>query len=427
MKLTNNNTWRIFREKGIKQALTHRLNRILRDNIFIDLFIPLAWQLNKKLPKGYKFLYIASHATGHNAMQKFLTQCNIQTNWHFEEDGYTRYKDIYKRLIKDKHHYNIITLSEYNFTDHQKFFATIREKVPAIILVRDPIAICKSAINHSMERKNITTIIRGGGADLSALFSDCIQYNGYNTQTKQTFLSNTPSLNMLEYLISQRTSMQGMQTSFITHAIKESLPYITKIHYIDMNEITGKRTWKSIKKLSSLFDFLPPQDKHYFEGSLYGSLRPFLPIRFHIPYKNQDLEFICNLQQHSMTFESYSYNITSQVMPANYKHDKNFSHIMIWTTKASLEKLQENPCKTFVVQELDKLFSILQNEMNRNDSKKLTEKDVLEYLQRNPQTAKKLKVILDGEIEHIKQTRPDIIESWRYYLEFEAICKRCNI
>ncbi|WP_270977170.1 DUF2972 domain-containing protein, partial [Campylobacter helveticus] len=33
---------------------------------------------------------------------------------------------------------------------------------------------------------------------------------------------------------------------------------------------------------------------------------------------------------------------------------------------------------------------------------------------------------LDKELAHIKQTRPDIIQSWNYYKEFERICGEAN-
>ncbi|EAJ4919194.1 TPA: DUF2972 domain-containing protein, partial [Campylobacter jejuni] len=38
----------------------------------------------------------------------------------------------------------------------------------------------------------------------------------------------------------------------------------------------------------------------------------------------------------------------------------------------------------------------------------------------------KLKNILDKELVHIKQHRPDIVASWKYYQEFEKMCKELD-
>ncbi|EAW7533407.1 DUF2972 domain-containing protein, partial [Campylobacter jejuni] len=54
------------------------------------------------------------------------------------------------------------------------------------------------------------------------------------------------------------------------------------------------------------------------------------------------------------------------------------------------------------------------------------EKDVLNYLKENKELRVKLKNILDKELVHIKQHRPDIVASWKYYQEFEQMCKELD-
>ncbi|MCR2097775.1 DUF2972 domain-containing protein [Campylobacter upsaliensis] len=48
---------------------------------------------------------------------------------------------------------------------------------------------------------------------------------------------------------------------------------------------------------------------------------------------------------------------------------------------------------------------------------------MLEYFKNNKTLALQFKTLLDKELAHIKQTRPDIIASWKYYEEFEKICE----
>ncbi|EKM9285894.1 DUF2972 domain-containing protein, partial [Campylobacter upsaliensis] len=53
----------------------------------------------------------------------------------------------------------------------------------------------------------------------------------------------------------------------------------------------------------------------------------------------------------------------------------------------------------------------------------LNENDMLEFFKNNANLALQFKALLDKELIHIKQTRPDIITSWKYYQEFEKICE----
>lgn len=49
--------------------------------------------------------------------------------------------------------------------------------------------------------------------------------------------------------------------------------------------------------------------------------------------------------------------------------------------------------------------------------------DVLQYFKVKPKQAKIYKEILDKELIFIKKERPDIVDSWKYYKEFEKMCE----
>ena len=55
------------------------------------------------------------------------------------------------------------------------------------------------------------------------------------------------------------------------------------------------------------------------------------------------------------------------------------------------------------------------------------ENDVLEIFRGDRDLCKKFKTMLDKELIHIKTHRPDIVDSWKYYKEFEKICKEVGI
>ncbi len=47
---------------------------------------------------------------------------------------------------------------------------------------------------------------------------------------------------------------------------------------------------------------------------------------------------------------------------------------------------------------------------------------MLEYLKEHKDLRKIYQTYFEKEFVHIKQVRPDIVESWKYYQEFERMC-----
>ncbi|MPO72052.1 DUF2972 domain-containing protein [Campylobacter jejuni] len=55
-----------------------------------------------------------------------------------------------------------------------------------------------------------------------------------------------------------------------------------------------------------------------------------------------------------------------------------------------------------------------------------TERDILYFLKENKDIAFAFKNKFDEDYMHVKQTRPDIVASWKYYQEFEKMCKELD-
>ncbi|MBZ7949878.1 DUF2972 domain-containing protein [Campylobacter molothri] len=62
-----------------------------------------------------------------------------------------------------------------------------------------------------------------------------------------------------------------------------------------------------------------------------------------------------------------------------------------------------------------------------NERKKLkTERDILSFMKQNRDIAFAFKNKFDKDYVHIKQHRPDIVASWKYYQEFEKMCEELD-
>ncbi|MCX2716496.1 hypothetical protein OQH61_01960 [Helicobacter sp. MIT 21-1697] len=150
-------TLKILEEQGICATLKYQFFKRCA-----KFLAPFLYKRNHALPPNYRFYFITYHATGHNAMTNFLKYCNISLNVQFLESGFERYKSNYVRL-STKPTYAALALCEYNFKDFTKYTSTLDSKVPALILVRDPISILKSGINFAQPQQDKQ--LMGGGAE----------------------------------------------------------------------------------------------------------------------------------------------------------------------------------------------------------------------------------------------------------------------
>ncbi|ELV6765608.1 DUF2972 domain-containing protein, partial [Campylobacter jejuni] len=82
--------------------------------------------------------------------------------------------------------------------------------------------------------------------------------------------------------------------------------------------------------------------------------------------------------------------------------------------------------KHIITQYQINFLNILEKRIKYIQKNKITAEQVLVYLHKNGELKKILKQILDEELVYIKQHRPDIVASWKYYQEFEKMCKELD-
>ncbi|EAH4711909.1 DUF2972 domain-containing protein, partial [Campylobacter jejuni] len=105
--------------------------------------------------------------------------------------------------------------------------------------------------------------------------------------------------------------------------------------------------------------------------------------------------------------------------------DKNklFDKISINIQTSNWQIIQNNE---ILIDKLKKYFKefmiVLEEKVNERKNNLVTEEDVLNFLKEHKDIRDKLKNILDYELQHIKENRPDIIDSWEYYQKFIKLC-----
>ncbi|EAJ8782512.1 DUF2972 domain-containing protein, partial [Campylobacter jejuni] len=103
--------------------------------------------------------------------------------------------------------------------------------------------------------------------------------------------------------------------------------------------------------------------------------------------------------------------------------NKLFDKISINIQTSNWQIIQNNE---ILIDKLKKYFKefmiVLEEKVNERKNNLVTEEDVLNFLKEHKDIRDKLKNILDYELQHIKENRPDIIDSWEYYQKFIKLC-----
>ncbi|EAK6152675.1 DUF2972 domain-containing protein [Campylobacter upsaliensis] len=72
---------------------------------------------------------------------------------------------------------------------------------------------------------------------------------------------------------------------------------------------------------------------------------------------------------------------------------------------------------------IQNFYNKLLERIKLEDELMLKPEDILEHLKKDEACCKELKGVLDYESKDLKATRPDIVNSWKYYKEFEKMCE----
>lgn len=222
----------------------------------------IAWSLNMPLPRRYDAIIPLFGLSGLVALVVFLRKCGASILYCHTLFLNTRqsYESTYKCLQKS--HFNFIV--NFDFLHTFDLLAYLDSKVPVLMLLRDPISRLKTAVNHGGSKQKNDVF------DINEAIHLAVDRIGYGD-------SDIPNMNVLNVWKSQAYIWQYNKT------IKE-LRNSSFIHYIDMNEITQKRAFQTLKTLANRFHFPPPEekDRKFFESKINSKFRYLLPIYFKI-------------------------------------------------------------------------------------------------------------------------------------------------
>ncbi|EHY9455236.1 DUF2972 domain-containing protein [Campylobacter jejuni] len=368
----------------------------------------LAWEMNLPLPDNYEFVFLSAGVSGHAAMVKFLEDCNCRLFSKYSHRGnniFGAYCDQYAFL--NKKGFNILTFFEYGIVDYKlksKFIGLFNSKKRVLFLVRDPIERLKSRINHIAPNKFAIYDF-----NLNSNVKEIVNVKKYYSKNG---INDFPDINILENLL-----------TFNFFCYKLLIDFFRKSHifYIDMEEIKPAKAFDTMCVLADKFGFKRPVDKINFSHIVFDDTIGYFPMRLHV---EDMIIIITTLLRAKQMRQSKEYiNFTKEFFDKPLKYE----NLGIFLKPQEFGRLKQDS-KLFDVTKryLNNFIEALEERIDLEKAKLFKEKDVLNYLKENKELRVKLKNILDKELVHIKQHRPDIVASWKYYQEFEKMCKELD-
>ncbi|WP_291951240.1 DUF2972 domain-containing protein [Campylobacter sp.] len=357
-----------------------------------DYCAMLAWNLNIPL-KNAKFIYISPHGVGAAA---FLTLLNLScdvycpVSWVLPPQSDHRYSLSFKSLIT--YYQSAINISEINVAQIDKYLSLIDQDIPILIQVRDPISLLK----HSYGR-DWSKVKRNYPQDFDLNY-DYSFYINFLTP-KKTYMKDDFE-NLLDH-------------TFIIHFLLDKINQ-NKITYLDMSELSSDNIFNTFTHLAQKFDFTPPHnnDKDFFQRKEFrGYMRYLLPLNFYV-----DKNIKLNITRFGMGGDDI--NVFDKISQNDLKND-----IGIYIEKEKLDLFLKHKNYDKIKKYLSCFLDDIKYVVDFTEDTMMKECEVLDYLKNNLKARIKLKNILDKELIHIKQHRPDIVASWKYYQEFEKMCK----
>ncbi|WP_300675815.1 DUF2972 domain-containing protein, partial [Helicobacter sp. UBA3407] len=382
----------------------------------------LAWDLNLPLPRGYGFVWLGGHGVGMVALYRFFTQaCNLKVDLRWDNNSKMTYINRYNFLKNNQNEvYKTFNISDVRKEkDFTKYLCLVSQPKAILWSVRCPIGLLKHALGvdwgNRWWRKD---------KEVQQTFNLTYNWNKYIEWLRY----NKPTINPnFESLKSNLFIMNALSSHF----------NLDKVYYLDMSAISHQKAFETLESLSKIFGFSPPSKESESIFKCYefrGNLRFLLPLKL---YANK--ADIPNLfKKHQKNKENLLINKSSIVLMLNRpQNDKNAINILpqinqsdlvndmgIYVSREDLEVLEKDKEFYNAIKEYLKDFcDAIKEELDKTEANRIKEEDILIYLKENKEKRIELKNLLDKELSHIKQMRPDIVESWKYYQEFERMCE----
>ncbi|EFN2870321.1 DUF2972 domain-containing protein, partial [Campylobacter jejuni] len=381
----------------------------------------LAWEMNLPLPDNYEFVWLSSALSGHAAMTMYLELCEVNICKYIHHNPFIIYSNIFMQLLNNPLKYNVIAYTDYTHVyvsrgDLKRFLNLLNKNKPVLYLVRDPISRLKTGLNHINLKAN-----RLDRFDLDTPIERVLDRETYY------FESPLPTCDHIKTYWIYAESF--FRLNFLTQFFK-----IEKITYLDMASIKPEYAYHTFSQLNALYHFRQISKNLFHNTVVYDMLGAFLSIplilcvdleNFGVNYADgKIIEILITTRQF---FKLHKINNYKKINPVLFKDNLPFENLIFCIPKEQFVYLENNLTLIKCIQSyLEEFISKMKVKFDLKAKCLICENQILAYLKNNQTLMRQWKKIFDQELICIKQHHPNIVASWKYYQEFEKMCKELD-
>lgn len=371
-----------------------------------------AWELNLPLPPNYDLIYFSNGASASAYICQCFTHCGLKIYPHWIGIGKTDFKEKYTLnydlILQKTNYFNIIIVCVFA-THNNKLFWLLPKSVPLLYVARDPISRVKSACNHDA---GIAIPTQSRRLNLSKTdFANLIpttKYYTLNGVANKPQIQSAFDLNRLYHL--------ACFDSFLSQ-----MPNLGEKYIFSFESFAPNRSFETFQKIAKIFNLNMPQDERLFntraEKARFGL--SVLPVEF-----SHD-KITIHICADSSVRNNEIVELTETILGKSH-YFINDSEIIIYTTKNNAKLLESSNDFARIKAYLVDYIKALENNVKATLQSLISEENILEYLRNDKQKREMLKSAFDNELGFLKANYPDIVESWKYYNEFEKMCNELD-
>ncbi|MCR6575443.1 DUF2972 domain-containing protein, partial [Campylobacter insulaenigrae] len=340
--------------------------------------------------------------TGHSAMMHAMISYGIKFHPYSDSLYSDDYKALYIKNLNIKYDcLNMLYFTENDFIKSIKYLHLLPD-IDVLILTRDPISKLKSGLNHGWAKRKDCYV----DSEMSIeQILDGVDYAFTTEDVEACYLT-------MEYMLNKWLDNHIWRYNAITNCLVSD-----NILYLDMEDIMPDKIIDTFETLRKRFDFKETPNADI-QCTAFGDWRYIIPLT--VNFKPYDIAIHIDPKQH-LNCDNVDLNIIFD------KKHKLLNDVSFSVSRLDYEKICKND---FIIKELSSFEDIFLEELNKKiidiKNKKYTEMDILRYIKEDSDIRTKMLNLFTEEFIHIKQHRPDIVASWKYYQEFEKMCEELD-
>ncbi|VEJ52661.1 putative sugar transferase [Campylobacter insulaenigrae] len=375
----------------------------------------LAWEMNLPLPNRYKFVFLFNSCSGSEAMHHFFYLCGVETRaWAWYSPDYIFKMNYYFLLNKRAAAPCLPTITTGNY---RKNFFLFDQKFDIIFLTKDPISVLKTALNHiepyaiPLDVLDRIRNIDFFDYNFETMFPTIIYSYSYSSKVDINDLGKILDKDRIEHYFTLNKRIKILQK------------YTNNIICLNSQDINSENIVNTIKKLSSKYNFQYEAKYDFIFKTRINLYLGLLHLPVNIHYKT--LQVIITtpyLLSYDLGLMNDYINITDKI----FNSEIILQNVIIVCHKNQYNLLIDNEEWSNMKNYLKEYIKALEKYIKSCKKNLIDEKDILLYLENNASLVIQFKKYINQNIKYIQKNYPQHMVTWKYYQEFEKICKELD-